>query len=56
MISGGSSSDENVGRSSRNESKNLSRRMNEVSTALFVNCGLVEPKNNSNVIIQRITG
>lgn len=56
MSSRGSYSNENVGRSSRKKRENRFHRMNEVSTALFVSCGLVEPKDNSNVLIRRATG
>lgn len=52
----GSCSNENFGRSSRKNSENLFRRIREVSMAMFVNHGLVDPKITGNVSRRRETG
>lgn len=49
MKSIGSYSNENFGRSSRKNGENPFRRMSEVSMAMFVNHGLVDPKITGNV-------
>lgn len=49
----GSCSNENFGRSSRKNGENPFRRMREVSMAMFVNHGLVDPKITRNVSSRR---
>lgn len=52
----GSCSNENFGRSSRKNGENPFRRIHEVSMAMFVNHGLVDPKITGNVSRRRATG
>lgn len=53
MKSAGSYSNENFGRSSRKYGENPYRRKSEVSMAMFVNHGLVDPKIIGNVNCRR---